>query len=226
MKTKTLSTLLLGSAVALVACAFTSCNSQPVPEVSQIKKVVNDFEKTPDAIPFWPGKNKGPDCSVRNGNGYKQSRGIHMIYPGAQIVSPESNVFFNAPELVTSDADGIMFWIYTPKPLGVSLSADSKEVSGRYDIGDGVLVMDEKGQMLDSKKCVKKAINGQRTIGLDAGFKGWIIVPNTLSKDGTNSGWMHGNASKDKVSQLSSLLIWTSGGEFDIDMLGLYQEKP
>ncbi|MFM8981768.1 MAG: hypothetical protein ACKOLA_02475 [Spartobacteria bacterium] len=226
MKTKLSSTVLLGSAVAFGVCALTSCNSKPVPEVPQIKKVVNDFEKTPDAFPFWPGEQSGMKCNAQNGAGYKQSRALHLTYPKVFQIGPDAKVLYNAPALDTSEADGFMFWISTPKAIGVSMAADSKDVTGRYNLGDGVLVMDEKCQFLDPQKYLTKAPNGQRTVSLDAGFKGWIIVPNTLSKDGTNAGWMHTDTSKGKVSNLGGLLIWTGGGEFDIDMLSLYQKKP
>ena len=226
MKKQSLGKILCIPVLALAATALTSCNSNPVPEVPQIKKVVNDFEKTPDTFSFYPGEQKGLKCDAKNGVGYKNSRSLHLVFPTVAHIAPDRKIFFNAPELDMSSADGLMFWISTPKAMGFTLSAPSKHITGRYNMGDGVLVMDEHGKMVDPKKCLSTASNGQRSINLEAGFKGWIIVPNTLSKDGTKAAWMHPAASNGKVSEISDLLFWSDKSEFDIDQLSLYQKTP
>ena len=226
MKKQSLGKILCIPVFALAATALTSCNSNPVPEVPQIKKIVNDFEKTPDTFSFHPGEQQGAKCNAKNGIGFKNSRGLHLICPAVVHIAPAAKTFFNAPVLDMSSADGLMFWISTPQAMGFSLCATGKDVQGLYNIGDGVLVMDERCQMLDPKKYLSKANNALRSIALPAGFKGWIIVPSSLSNDGANSGWIHPNASKGKVPQIDSLLIWTRQSEFDIDQLSLYQKTP
>ena len=225
MKKQSLGKILCIPVLALAATALTSCNSNPVPEVPQIKKVVNEFEKTPDTPSLYSDQ-KGLKCDAKNGVGYKNSRGLHLVFPTVGHIALEGKTLFNAPVLDTSSADGLIFWISTPKPMGFTLSAHSKYITGRYNMGDGVLVMDEHGKMVDPKKCLSTASNGQRSINLEAGFKGWIIVPNTLSKDGTKAAWMHPAASNGKVSEISDLLFWSDKSEFDIDQLSLYQKNP
>ena len=225
MKKQSLGKILCIPVLALAATALTSCNSNPVPEVPQIKKVVNEFEKTPDTPSLYSDQ-KGLKCDAKNGVGYKNSRGLHLVFPTVGHIALEGKTLFNAPVLDTSSADGLIFWISTPKPMGFTLSAHSKYITGRYNMGDGVLVMDEHGKMVDPKKCLSTASNGQRSINLEAGFKGWIIVPNTLSKDGTKAAWMHPAASNGKVTEISDLLFWSDKSEFDIDQLSLYQKNP
>jgi hypothetical protein len=219
--------ILLRYSVALVALGLMSCSSDPVPEVPQIKTVINDFEKLPATISFWPSDHPGFKCNAKKDSGYKGSQALRLTFPNASLLSVDHKTFFNGTELITSEADGFMFWINVHKDMGVSLAAESKDLSsGRYDLADGVLLADEKGNFLDMKNYLAKSYYGQRSLNLKAGFKGWIILPNTLSKDGTNAGWLNPGTSKGKVSKINGLFIWTTGGEIDIDQLSLYRKKP
>ena len=92
-------------------------------------------------------------------------------------------------------------------------------------MGDGIVVVDASGEVLETSQVLKKASNGQRMISLPAGFEGWVMIPNKLSADGTSGGWWPADAANDSLETLSGLLIWTGGGDFVVDHLSPYQRK-
>lgn len=218
--------LVLVIAAAMATTSNTHADTQTAPPESYIKEVVNDSEELPESIPYFPGVDSGVTCTVDEGCGYNASKAIHVVCNAAGNIAFDSKTWFNAAEFETSAGDGIMFWIATPKPLGISLAAGSKNYNGRYNLGDGVQVMDSTGQMLESSQYLSKAFNGQRTIGLPPGFEGWIMIPNKISKDGTTGGWWAGDAIDDNLNTINGLMIWTGGGDFCIDHLCVYQQKP
>jgi hypothetical protein len=218
MKNIPATTLALILASALLATAETSTTSQPVPPESLIKEVISDSEELPEEIPHWSREATGVTCIVENGVGYKESKGMHIMANIAGHIIPDPKTWFNAPMVDLGDSDGIMFWIGTQKALGISLfAADTNNQNVKYTLGDGVMVMDENGEMVETSK----PANGLLT--LPPAFEGWVLIPNTISQDGTSSGWKGEDVAT--LERLTAFYFWTPGGDFTIDHLSLYKKK-
>lgn len=208
----------------LVLVSLTAVQAAEPPEAF-IKEVINDCEELFDPIPVNNATGTHEIHAV-DGEGYKGSKGLHVIFHEASHSSPQSKLLFNAPNLELGTADGLMFWVKAPDKIGINVSAGpSYSGEDRLGVADGVLVMDKEGNLLDASGYLIKHQNGQRTIALEPGFEGWIIIPNTVSEDGVNTGWIH--PSGQPSDHITDIALWCGKpGEIYFDHLSLYQRKP
>jgi hypothetical protein len=217
-------------APALLACLVSVHAVTAATPTGYVLEVANDFEGTPDTIASWPGRDDGTDCLAENGIGYNQSRGLRFTYSGAQHIGPPAEFMFNAPALEPGTADGLMFWIKTLQPLTISISASGGQQGvPRFLLADGVRLADINGRVLDPSEYLIKHDNNQRSIQLEGFFEGWIILPNSVSPDGTGAGWRQDDPSWatafERLDRITDLAIWSSSaGEIHIDQLCLYQK--
>jgi len=208
----------------LVLVSLIATHAAEPPEAF-IKEVINDYEMLLDPIPV-NNATGSHDVHALDGAGYKGSKGLHVIFNESAHFVTYGRLFFNAPNLELGEADGLMFWVKAPDKIAISFSAGpSYRGEDRLNVADGVLVMDKEGILLDASGYLFKHENGVRTIALEPGFEGWIIIPNTVSEDGANTGWWH--PSGEPSDHLTDFAFWCGkAGEIYIDHLSLYQRKP
>jgi len=208
----------------LVLISLIATHAAEPPEAF-IQKVVNDCEMLPDPLPINDA-NGGHEVHALDGAGYKGSKGLHVTFHEAAHFMVQGQHFFNAPTLELGEADGLMFWIKAPDKITISFSAGpSYPGEARLNVADGVRVMDKEGSLLDASDYLFKHEIGVRTITLQPGFEGWIIIPNTVSEDGVNTGWSH--PSGQHSDHIKDIALWIGKpGEIYFDHLSLYQGKP
>lgn len=227
IKINTTTSRILSQAFAILFLLTCSKVLAVDPPETYIKEVINDFDAvdSSEKIPFWPIDENGYSCLAEEGVGYKKSKGLHYTYPTTGHIAPFPKFLFKAPELDLTAADGIMIWIKPVDKSLISLSAASKiKGNERYCLGEGVKVMDAEGNLLDPSTWLVKHGNGQRSIKLEAEREVWLIIPSTVSPDGTNTGWRRDD---DSMEGIANLAIWLDkGGELYVDHLCFYQAKP